>query len=78
MICPGYTDDVLEYIRVSVAKTMLADIKDSVRNNRTLNIQDKYGASAVSCVRGAWSHCGLDTTVNGQCLKPQVVFGKCI
>ena len=54
VICPGYTDDVLEYIRVSVAKTMLADIKDSVRNNRTLNIQDKYGASAVSCVRGAW------------------------
>jgi hypothetical protein len=44
----GYTDDVLEYIRVSVPKTMLADLKDSVRNDRSLNIQDKYGTSAVS------------------------------
>ena len=44
----GYTEDVLGYIRESVAKTMLADLKDSVRNDRDLNIQDKYGASAVS------------------------------
>ena len=44
----GYTDDVLEYIRISVPKTMLADLKDSVKNNRSLNIQDKYGTSAVS------------------------------
>ena len=33
---------------MSVPKTMLADLKDSVRNSRTLNLQDKYGASAVS------------------------------
>ncbi len=45
---PGYTDDVLGYIRESVAKNMLADLKDSVKNNRSLNLQDKYGASAVS------------------------------
>ena len=44
----GYTDDVLEYIRISVPKTMLADLKDSVRNGRSLNVQDKYGTSAVS------------------------------
>ncbi len=44
----GYTDDVLEYIRISVPKTMLADLKDSVRNDRSLNIKDKYGSSAVS------------------------------
>ena len=44
----GYTDDVLEYIRVSVPKTMLADLKDSVKNGRSLNIQDRYGATAVS------------------------------
>ena len=44
----GYTDDVLEYIRVSVPKTMLADLKDSVKQGRSLNIQDKYGTSAVS------------------------------
>ena len=44
----GYTEDVLGYIRESVAKTMLADLKDSVRNNRDVNLQDKYGAAAVS------------------------------
>ena len=44
----GYTDDMLEYIRASVAKTMLADLKDSVKNNRSLNIKDKYGTAAVS------------------------------
>lgn len=43
---------MLEYIRISVPKTMLADIKDSVRNNRSLNIQDKYGTSAVSWGEG--------------------------
>ncbi len=47
-ISVGYTEDVLEYIRVSVPKTMLADLKDSVKNNRDLNMQDKYGCSAVS------------------------------
>ncbi len=48
--CPpvGYTEDVLEYIRVSVPKNMLADLKDSVKNDRSVNIQDKYGATAVS------------------------------
>ena len=44
----GYTDDVCKYIRASVPKTMLADLKDSVKSNRSVNIQDKYGATAVS------------------------------
>lgn len=44
----GYTDDVLGYIRASVAKTMLADLKDSVRFNRSLDIKDKYGSTAVT------------------------------
>ena len=44
----GYTDDVLEYIRVSVPKNMLADLKDSIKQGRSLNVQDKYGATAVS------------------------------
>ena len=44
----GYTDDVLGYIRASMAKTMLADLKDSVRSNRSLDIKDKYGSTAVS------------------------------
>ena len=44
----GFTDDVLEYIRVSVPKNMLADLKDSVKQGRSLNVQDKYGATAVS------------------------------
>lgn len=43
----GYTEDVLGYIRASVAKTMLADLKDSVRSNRSLDIKDKYGSTAV-------------------------------
>ena len=47
-VLPGYTDDVLEYIRVSVPKNMLADLKDSMKNERSLNMQDKYGATAVS------------------------------
>lgn len=44
----GYTEDVLEYIHVSVPKNMLADLKDSVKSSRSLNLQDKYGATAVS------------------------------
>ena len=36
------------YIRASVAKTMLADLKDSVRSSRSLDIKDKYGSTAVS------------------------------
>ena len=48
LIGAGYTDDVLEYIRVSVPKNMLADLKDSVKQGRSLNLQDKYGATAVS------------------------------
>ncbi|XP_065916033.1 protein phosphatase 1 regulatory inhibitor subunit 16B-like [Dysidea avara] len=43
----GYTEDVLGYIRASVAKTMLADLKDSVRSERTLDIKDKYGTTAA-------------------------------
>ncbi len=48
VVCTGYTEDVLGYIRESVAKNMLADLKDSVKNGRSLNMQDKYGAAAVS------------------------------
>ena len=29
-------------------KNMLADLKDSTKHGRSLNIQDKYGATAVS------------------------------
>lgn len=47
MIEAGYTEDVLGYIRASVAKTMLADLKDSVRSNRSLDIKDKYGSTAT-------------------------------
>jgi len=47
MLYTGYTEDVLGYIRASVAKTMLADLKDSVRSNRSLDIKDKYGSTAV-------------------------------
>ena len=55
---PGYTEDVLEYIRISVPKTMLADLKDSVKSGRSLNVQDRYGATAVS-----QSHCCIDVRV---------------
>lgn len=58
----GYTDDVLEYIRGSVPKTMLADLKDSVKNNRCLNLQDKYGTSAVSST--SWQVVYLDKGQN--------------
>ena len=47
-VLPGFTDDVLEYIRESVPKTMLADLKDSIKQSRSLNVQDKYGSTAVS------------------------------
>ena len=46
----GYTDDTCQYIRSSVPKTMLADLKDSIKGGRSLNIQDKYGATAVSVI----------------------------
>ena len=44
----GHTEDMVEYLHKSVPVTMLADLKDSVRNNRDINIMDKYGATAVS------------------------------
>lgn len=44
----GYTDDVCKIIRASVPKNMMADIKDSIKSDRSLNLQDKYGATAVS------------------------------
>jgi protein phosphatase 1 regulatory subunit 16A len=47
MSVAGFTDDVLEYIRVSVPKNMLADLKDSLKQGRSLNVQDKYGATAL-------------------------------
>ena len=60
----GFTDDVLEYLRVSVPKNMLADLKDSVKQGRSLNIQDKYGATAVSVMI---SYCGhMVYTVKGK------------
>ena len=39
---------MIEYLHKSVPVTMLADLKDSVRNNRDVNLMDKYGATAVS------------------------------
>ena len=44
---PGYTDDVCKFIRGSIPNTMLADLKDSVKAKRSINVQDKYGATAV-------------------------------
>ena len=44
----GHTEDMIEYLHKSVPVTMLADLKDSMRNNRDINIMDKYGATAVS------------------------------
>ena len=44
----GHTEDMVEYLHKSVPVTMLADLKDSVRNNRDINVMDKYGATAVS------------------------------
>ena len=38
---------------MSVPKNMLADLKDSVRQGRSLNLQDKYGATAVSLYEAA-------------------------
>ena len=46
----GYTDDVCKYLRDSVPKTMLADLKEFVSNGGSVNTKDKYGASAVSNV----------------------------
>lgn len=43
----GYTDDVCKFIRASIPNTMLADLKDAVKNDRSVNVQDKYGATAV-------------------------------
>lgn len=44
----GYTDDVCKYLRDSVPKTMLADLKEFVSNGGSVNTKDKYGASVVS------------------------------
>ena len=44
----GYTDDTCQYIRASIPKTMMADLKDSIKSGRSINVQDKYGATAVS------------------------------
>lgn len=44
----GYTDDVCKYLRDSVPKTMLADLKEFLSNGGSVNNKDKYGASIVS------------------------------
>ena len=44
----GLTDDLLQQLRGNVPNTMLADLKDSLRNGRSLNLQDSSGATAVS------------------------------
>ena len=36
-----------KFLRDSVPKTMLADLKDAVKNGQSVNIQDKYGATPV-------------------------------
>ena len=55
--CPaaGLTDDLLQRLRENTPKSLLADLKDSVKNDRSLNIKDKYGATAVSA--GACGPC---------------------
>lgn len=47
MLEAGYTEDVLAYIRVSVPKTMLTDLNESVAAGCSVNVQDRYGASAL-------------------------------
>ena len=44
----GLTDDLLQRLRENTPKSLLADLKDSVKSNRSLDIKDKYGATAVS------------------------------
>ncbi|XP_011409906.2 PREDICTED: protein phosphatase 1 regulatory subunit 16A-like [Amphimedon queenslandica] len=47
MLEEGYTDDVCKYLRDSVPKTMLADLKAFVSDGGSVNTKDKYGASAL-------------------------------
>lgn len=47
MIDAGLTDDLLQRLRENTPKSLLADLKDSVRSNRSLDIKDKYGATAM-------------------------------
>ena len=44
----GMTDDLLQQLRGNVPNTMLADLKDSLRSGRSLDIKDGSGATAVS------------------------------
>ena len=44
----GMTDDLLQQLRGNVPNTMLADLKDSLKTGRSLDIKDSSGATAVS------------------------------
>ena len=46
----GLTEDLLQRLRENTPKSMLADLKDSVKCNRSLDVKDKYSATAVSGV----------------------------
>ena len=48
----GLTDDLLQRLRENTPKSLLADLKDSVKSNRSLDMKDKYGATAVSAAVG--------------------------
>lgn len=44
-------------MRDSVPKTMLADLKDAVKNGKSVNVQDKYGATPVCNVMYPFAIC---------------------
>ena len=45
---PGYDEAAIEELRLNEGKQLLNDLKDSVENGRSLDIQDENGATAVS------------------------------
>ena len=46
--CSGYNDESIEELRQNQGKQLLDDLKDSVENGRSLDVQDENGATAVS------------------------------
>ena len=44
----GYDEAAIEELRLNEGKQLLNDLKDSVENGRSLDIQDENGATAVS------------------------------
>ena len=46
--CLGYDDEGIEELRQNQGKQLLDDLKDSLENGRSLEVQDENGATAVS------------------------------